>query len=330
MNYIIKDHAFIGEINYSIKTSGSKSWHTLWRCPELGVGYLSGGLGNSEILGHSHSIFGFWGVPIIEKERIILKYRLGAGLAYLTKKFDTRSNYYDLAIGSHFNAHLYFALLLDIKPSDLPLYISPGISFNHFSSGAIESPNLGINQLSVNIGIKYLYSRYPYSLRKISVPYLYNSEWEISAYYAASIKENDSHDDKKYFVNTLLIDAGLRTSLKRSWGLGVCFIYDPSLKKFLNEQEKYENSFNLFRAGIHAYHEIYFTYDLSLVLQAGSYVYNKYRDGNIITWIYTKFGLRYTFSNGMFANVILKTHAAAADYIEFGVGYRFLRLQNTY
>jgi hypothetical protein len=330
MNYIITDRAFIGEINYSVKTDGSKSWHSLWHNPELGVGYLSGELGNNKILGYSHSIFGFWGVPVIEKERIILKYRLGAGLGYLTKKFDVRSNYYDLAIGSHFNAHLYFALLLDIKPFDFPLYISPGITFNHFSSGAIDSPNLGLNQFSLNIGIKYMYSQYPHSLKKMTVPYLYNPEWEVSAYYAASTKENNSHENKKHFVNTLLVDAGLRTSLKRSWGLGMCFIYDTSLKMYLDTKEQYKSHADLFRIGIHAYHEVYFTYDLSLVLQAGSYVYNKYRNGSLMAWIYTKFGLRYTFSNGMFANIILKTHYATADYIEFGIGYRFLRLRNTY
>jgi hypothetical protein len=59
MNYLIKSNVFIGEINYSIKTDGTKPWQHTWRFPELGVGYLMGGLGNINVFGFSQSYFSF-------------------------------------------------------------------------------------------------------------------------------------------------------------------------------------------------------------------------------------------------------------------------------
>ena len=66
MNYLIKSNIFIGEINYSIKTDGTRPWQHTWRFPELGVGYLMGGLGNINIFGFSQSLFFFYGIPVIE------------------------------------------------------------------------------------------------------------------------------------------------------------------------------------------------------------------------------------------------------------------------
>ncbi len=320
MKYLINSNIGIVEINYSIKTDGSKPWQHDWRFPEMGAGYLIGGLGNINTFGFSQSLFWFFGVPVMETDRVLLKYRIGTGIAYLSEKYDYRSNYYNIVIGSHINAHLHFSLLCDIRPFELPLYISAGFAYNHFSNGAIETPNLGINQVSTSLGIKYMYSMYDYSLPKRQLQYMYNSELEFSAYYAGSIKENSTYENKKYFINSISVDAGSRLTKKRSIGGGINFIFDPSLKTLM--EDKYNNFTNLFRVGIHAYHELYFTDKLSMPFYLGTYILNFYKPENKKIWIYSKLGIRYTFNELIFVNVILKTHTSVADYIEFGVGIR--------
>ncbi len=320
MQYLINSNIAIGEINYSVKTDGSKPWHHTWRFPEMGVGYLLGGLGNVNIFGFSQSIFWFFGVPIIETDNIFFKYRIGGGLAYLSNKFDYQSNYYNVVIGSHFNAHLYFSLICDYKPFELPLYFSGGFTFNHFSNGSIETPNLGLNQITTSFGIKYLYSLYNYSLPKLQSQYMYNSELELSAYYSAAIKENSTYENKKYFINSLNFDITSRISKKRSLGGGINIIFDPSLQTQM--EDEYKNVSNLFRIGIHAMQELYFTDDLSMLLYLGTYALNSYHPNGKKFWIYSKLGIRYTFENSVFVNINLKTHTSVADYIEFGVGMR--------
>ncbi|MDR2834705.1 MAG: acyloxyacyl hydrolase [Bacteroidales bacterium] len=323
LNYIIKDRIMIGEINYSIKTDGSKVWHQEWRCPELGGGFQFAQLGNRKILGFANSVFVFYGVPIVETEHFILKYRIGAGLAYITKTFNNDYNNLNIAIGSHLNAHIQISVITDIKPFNIPLYFSPGFTFNHYSAGAMAFPNLGINQLTLNMGVKYLYCQYPYSLLKGRRRNYNNLNWEFSFSYLAAVKKNDIFSPR-YFINNLSADFALRVSFKRAFGLGTSVIFDPSLKEMLEGQNKYSGTGDLFRLGFHGFQELYWTDNLSCIIQFGGYAYNKYYT-NLFTWFYLKIGVKYTFKHGVFANIFLKTRNLAADCIEFGGGYKYVR-----
>ena len=325
MNYVINQKIMLGELTYSIKTDGSNMWHRIWRCPEYGGGFLYGSLGNKKLFGHAISVYGFIGVPIVETNFFILKYRIASGLAYLTERYNSRENNMNIVIGSHFNAHVQLSLLADVKLGNIPLYFTGGIAFNHYSSGAIKMPNLGINQISVVVGLKYLYSPYSYNTIKGRIPYIYNKEWEISAFYAAGIKQTAAYS-KYYFINALNADFGLRLTHKRTLGFGTRIIFDPSLRFLLENKEKYENASQMLRVGLHVFQEVYFLKDFSCLMQIGAYAYNRYSTG-IGSWIYANIGLRYTFNNNMFVNIILKTQSFAADCIEFGVGYRFMRYE---
>jgi hypothetical protein len=56
------------------------------------------------------------------------------------------------------------------------------------------------------------------------------------------------------------------------------------------------------------------------VLGMGAYVKDRYQpDGPL----YHRIGMRYQFSNGITANLVLKSHWAKADYVEWGIGYTF-------
>ncbi|HOK38505.1 MAG: acyloxyacyl hydrolase [Bacteroidales bacterium] len=325
MRYFINNNVAILELNYSIKTDGSKPWQHAWRFPEMGGGYLIGGLGNINVLGFSQSLFWFFGVPIIEKDNFIFKYRIGGGIAYLSEKFDYRANYYNVAIGSHFNAHLHFSIISEYKISnEFPLYLTSGLSYNHFSNGAIETPNLGLNQFSFNIGLKYLYSKFPYNLPKRTVPYVYNKIPEFSVYLASGIKENSTYENKKFTFFSLVADYGYRVSTIRTLGLGINIISDFSLKSQIAEQNLVPNKIDILRIGIHGFQELYFTPDLSMLLQVGTYAFNKFKPSDKTFLVYSKLGLRYTFLERYFVNIVLKTHTTTADYIEFGVGIKII------
>ena len=319
LKYLIEKNIYIGEITYSIKTDGSEPWQHVWRFPELGVGYLMGSLGNINVFGFSQSLYAFYGVPIVETDNFIFKYRFGCGLAYVSEKFDARANYFNVAFVSYLNAHLHFSLLVDYQFPDIPLYLTAGFAYNHFSSGAIETPNLGLNQVTGNFGVKYMYSMYNYSLPKRTVPYQYDKDFEFSAYYAVSVKENSTYENKKYIINSLICDFASRLNNQRSLGVGLNLIFDPSIKPLL--EEDYTGAHNLLRVGVHAMQEVYLTDDLSVIMHLGTYAFNKYKDGKKIL-VYSKLGVRYTFAERYFANIVLKTHTTTADYIEFGLGFR--------
>jgi hypothetical protein len=85
MRYFINNNVAILELNYSIKTDGSKPWQHAWRFPEMGGGYLIGGLGNINVLGFSQSLFWFFGVPIIEKDNFIFNIGLVGDSLFIRK-----------------------------------------------------------------------------------------------------------------------------------------------------------------------------------------------------------------------------------------------------
>jgi hypothetical protein len=315
----------IGELTYSIKTDGSDSWARIWRCPEFGGGLVFGSLGNKKLLGNAVSLYAFMGIPVVETDYLILKYRMACGVAYLTERYNNRENNMNIVVGSHLNAHIQLSILADWKLGKYPLYFVMGVAFNHYSSGAVKMPNLGINQFTVLTGLKYLYAKYPYKMIRGRVPYMYNKQWELSVFYAAGIKQTAPYS-KYYFINSLDGDFGLRINHKRTLGMGTRIVFDPSLRFLLENKECYENASQLFRCGLHFFQELYFLEDLSCLMQMGAYVYNRYSRG-IGSWIYANIGLRYTFNNEMFVNIILKTQSFAADCIEVGVGYRFMRFK---
>jgi hypothetical protein len=221
-----------------------------------------------------------------------------------------------------------FQLFQNKISNEFPLYLTSGLSYNHFSNGAIETPNLGLNQFSFNIGLKYLYSKFPYNLPKRTVPYVYNKIPEFSVYLASGIKENSTYENKKFTFFSLVADYGYRVSTIRTLGLGINIISDFSLKSQIAEQNLVPNKIDILRIGIHGFQELYFTPDLSMLLQVGTYAFNKFKPSDKTFLVYSKLGLRYTFLERYFVNIVLKTHTTTADYIEFGVVLKLSRINN--
>lgn len=323
LNYNINSRYFSGQLSYSLKTDGSIPWHHVWNFPEVGVGYLMTGLGNINTFGFAQSVFGFYGIPIIENENIILKYRFGLGLGYLTEKFDSRSNYYNTAIGSHFNAHIHFSLNSEFKPWDTPLYLIFGLNFNHYSNASFKKPNLGLNLVTINTGVKYMYSEYSYSLPKRTIPYMNNKHYFI-AYYGIGNRQNTTYENKNYFVNTLVAEYSIRLNNKRAFGIGTDIVFDQSLKTQIDDDpgNEYKGAGDLFRLGFHLSHEVYLTETLSCVMQIGTYAYNRHFNNGNKFLIYNRLGIRYMFNDVVFANFMIRSHTAVADFAEIGIGIK--------
>jgi hypothetical protein len=72
------------------------------------------------------------------------------------------------------------------------------------------------------------------------------------------------------------------------------------------------------RIGLYIGHELFIN-DLSVEAQVGYYVYSPF---DYLGPFYQRIGLKYYISNTIFTSMTLKTHAAKAEAVEFGVGVR--------
>lgn len=92
------------EINLGKETYGRERWQALYGYPFIGISYWYSQMGNSTFLGSANAVFPYVNYPLIRNTKHELNFRVGLGLAYLTKRFDRLENYKYIAIGSHVNA----------------------------------------------------------------------------------------------------------------------------------------------------------------------------------------------------------------------------------
>jgi hypothetical protein len=316
IGYIIKDHIPAFEINISKQTNGKNYWEQLFRYPEIGIGYSYADLGDPDIMGCSNSVYGFMNSSIIKRQNWSFNYQIASGLSYLNKIFDTKENYYNTAIGSHFN--IYFNTGFNIKARlSKKLELINTIGLTHYSNGSSNKPNLGFNIVSYNLGLKY-------NLYDDDIDYIKNEVKELSKkneytiFYAAGVKEYSLFSDKKEFASSISIDYNRIINHKRKIGIGTDIFYSKAIIKLLEAKDgNTHKQSDAIQNGVH------FSFStivgkLTTTIQLGVYTHSTYKEDG---YVYNRFGFQYKLTENIFANISLKTHIAVADFIEFGVGY---------
>ena len=322
--YIVEGYPRSFEINIGKKTDNSKFWHHLYKQPEYGFGYKYCDFKNPNILGNAHSIISFIKIPMVRGKNIRLNYGAAAGFSWLNKSFDPDENYYHLAIGSHSNIILNLNMEIKIKLlKKLDLIQKLGVV--HYSNGAVTKPNLGINIFSWHTGFSYNFDKPESKNFKIPQPDIINRN-KFELVYSAGLKDISPQVKNRYITMSFCADYFRRPGYKYKFGIGADLFYNRALHKeaeinaIFNEYQVPEYSeFEILQPGLHiSYARIF--HNTTFLIQLGYYLHTVWKkDGNI----YSRFGLRYKFSDRFVANLTLKTHFAKADYPEFGIGYCF-------
>jgi len=193
-----------------------------------------------------------------------------------------------------------------------------GIDMTHFSNGAFKVPNLGINLPFISIA----YGRF---LRKPQIDTLrIKKETTMplrKLFFGAtaifSTKEVFPTGGKKYPVFALNLHA--RTFLKPrvGWELALDFISKQALFGYRPQIEK--TQLDIFQIGVYGGYLLPLD-NFHFVLGMGYYVRDKYAPDDSL---YHRVGMRYYLKNGIHFNLVLKSHWAKADYVEYGIGYSF-------
>jgi hypothetical protein len=262
---------------------------------------------------------------LIETKKTTIGFRIGAGLGYLDKKFERLDNYKHLAIGTHLNFAGNIMLDLRFQVSER-LLVNGGLSLTHFSNGAFKLPNYGINIPAISFGLGYwlqkankpicrpLYSPvkpFEFDVRKII-------EFDITG--VIGFKNMEAIFGGQYFVVSVFGNVFKPISYKSKLGIGFDVSYDESDNLVLERNNvPVSNQFSLVKTGLS------FGYELSMGKLSFDFNYGFYLNGKDKSdgTTYHKLSFRYNFTKRMFANITLKTHWGKADYIGWGIGYRF-------
>lgn len=322
------------EYKIGFKTNGNEAWQRLYRYPAFGFGFYGSNL--DTVLGKPRAIFGFVSIPIVRKKKFHFDYDVGFGLAYNWNNYDSLENPLNFAIGAQKTVYVSVGLKTYTrvwKRMDASL----GIEFRHFSNGATVKPNLGLNILNFDFGLRYNFNPIKNYTKVIDPEYQppirptylepefpkYIPRNEINIFWGPGFKETsaNNYDSPKYFASTFAIEFMRKINLKRKLGIGLDFMYDGSLvENHSGEDDVFKNKFLL---GIHG------SFDLdvsrfSLFAALGTYLYNS--NSNILGYYYIRVGLKYniTKNDRLWAMIALKTqNGFVADWIEWGIGVRW-------
>ncbi len=324
------------EMRLGFQATGKRAWELFHHYPKFGVGISYTDAirdPNDTTLANPISGFAFLSAPWIRLGRITLYSDVAIGLSYSAFYYDPVSNPYNDVIGSHLNLHFSYNLNLGyVLSKRIDLYAGGGLT--HHSNGAIQSPQKGLNNWGLNLGLSYHF-RYPEKgggitgragdfrpdLIYFEIPdSLPGNEIQIMA--AAGVV--DIHDlgiaeGAHYFTSSLTADYSVPLTLKNRVTFGLDFLYDSSLELAIKGVPP-ENvtTFQKTYLGSHMGYQILID-RITLLFNFGTYFLHHSMDRGF--W-FMRAGGRIGITNHIHAHICIKTKAGIrADWIEWGMAY---------
>ncbi len=319
IEYLLKGNIHGVEVIFSTASKNRHPWESLYRYPRYGAGYNYTDYSNKDVLGKSHALFGFCEIPFFyPKNQFMANYKIDFGFAYNSKVFDPETNPLNQAISSRINAFVGFDFNAEYT-FNANNRIKFSLDLTHCSNGKIRSPNLGIN--TVTVSTAWAYSIIPLDRKYFIKPGLVENKRHIfETLLNVGLKRDDMLDERLYRINSVVGDYYYCFSPKYGIGGGLDFFYDESLAPTKEHEDEVpgETKDNYQMGGHFCFMVRYGNF--SVVMGMGHYLvatYHKY------TPIYSRFGMRYAIKGRYMLNFTVKAHYAIADYVEWGIGYRF-------
>jgi hypothetical protein len=316
MEYITGQHFPTFELYIEKQTDGSKDWHNAYHLPKWGIAFFTADI--NEYFGKIYTLHPYIAFPIKRGNFADLDFRLGAGIGYVSNPFERVKNFKNVAIGTHLNATFSFMLDAAIHLCD-PLKLHTNLTFTHFSNSSYAKPNLGINIPTIGLGLSYHYgnSKTVEQLKRTSFK-KDQQKWRYTIRGAMGVNETYVEVDRKFYAGSFSFLAQKQTSEKSKWGGEFNLFHNPALRKELDELNKEVNgSLGITQLGLGISHTLMID-RFGLYLQAGAYIHSAYKEEGIL---FQRVGGVYQFSDKISGQLLLKTHLAVAEYLEFGLGY---------
>ena len=331
---LIMDNTSGFEFAVEFPKYGGKDWFFYYNFPTVGYGFRYLDLGNPDFLGESYTVYPYLNLPLINAQLFSFNIKMGAGLAYLTKKFDPdiyNPNFPEayetnnFAISSNLNLYLDLGLNTEIKFSKSRTSVisrfslTGDIGLNHFSNGSFSKPNTGLNMVTAGVGIKY--SPYLTLVPQKSGISRMKRQWYYEPVLAVGMNEQHLSDTKKYLNASLNLGAYRPLSNIYRFGVGLDLFYNQAYFAERTLPDYYAGETNKLRAGVSIANELMFG-NFIAGIHVGAYALNQIEhDG----FIYSKIVAKYKIYDNLFLTAAVKTHMEVAENMEIGLGYFFTK-----
>jgi len=316
------------ELNITDKKYGKKSWHQQLNFPKGGVSLFYYHLGDNHIFGQAIGIAPNIVLPIFNKKRLDSNVQLGWGVAYVSKRFDPITNPVNNALGSNINSLNTFKWQLGYRVN--PKWkINLGASFTHFSNGASQLPNFGINVPALSIGT--VFTPNPIKVEDIITHKIepLKKRWGLSMHLDLAFKELSPAGGPRYPFYVASLSGVYRLSAVQEISFGMDYEYSQAVYTFGMHTSGFNSEAEARRAatrlGIFVADEFLFG-NVGLYGQVGTYLPGY--DFSTGWFLYTKVAMRYYLpeigkpATRFYLGVYLKSHKIVAEYLAVGIGAR--------
>ncbi len=320
ITHLITEHPSGVILGFNRKTFGKEEWEQGYNYPDLGASVVYQDMVNAT-LGKNLGLYAHFNFYFLERN---VQLRIGQGAAYTTKPYDKSTNFRNNAYGSRLLSSTYLMLNFQKENIFKNLGFKAGISIVHYSNANVKAPNTSTNTLALNAGLVYSLDG------NEEVEYLQRKKEKVTesirynVVFRTGVNESDVIDSGQFGFAIFSGYADKRLGRKSAIQVGTDLFFSNFLKELIRYQSISfpENNIaadtDFKRVGIFIGHELFIN-KLSITSQLGYYVYYPFDfEGKV----YNRMGLKRYFGDKWFGEISLKSHGAAAEAVEFGIGIR--------
>lgn len=320
------------EIGLRFHTTGRRDWEAWQHYPGLGITLNHFHLGEGSH-GNAFSVLPYLNLPLWRSGRWGAYFRVGTGLAWVTRPYDWFTNPTQNAVGSHWNNVTQLTLSAE-------MHANPRISFHagggltHFSNGGTALPNYGVNVLSGWAGASFFLQ----PLEKNAFQAAKTSKHSVSRRFGAQIQQGAamleiaSFDGPKYLLLNTSVAGSFQISQTNRVLLGLDYEFNTAIFEWGLHSARFGDEATARRGAtrlaLFAAEEFLFG-DISIVLQVGYYAGPGGINAYVPKPLYAKMSARYYLPKLLhtrirpFVGVSNKAHNFTAEYISYNVGIGF-------
>lgn len=309
-------HAHAVEIFANIQTKGRKEWQRRYNHPQIGFALSYYNYGVPHELGEAYSITSYYDNYLLKGRKNNVRFSLGTGFVYSTRRYEPITNEGNSAIGSKISFALRGNVRYEIALNPR-LFLNFDLAFRHFSNGGLNKPNNGMNFPLIGTGIRYQ----PNSVAPVTSPKSHESYDKRIRFNLkiATARKEVLLIDEKHPIYSISMYASRKISHTNALLIGVDGIWDSALRhEYINISltPPPDEEIDPKRYGISVGHDLQMG-KLSFLFQFGGYLYEPQ---GLFPDLYQRYGLKYNLTRFLSVNAMLMAHTGKADFVEFGLG----------
>ena len=307
---------------------GKQSWNQAHHYCSFGIAANYMNFGEDKVLGSAYGIMPHLTFHIVDLPKFQFNFRFSSGLGYITKYYNPITNPTNNIIGSHVNdmTALRFGAVWQLTRQ---WRLLTSFSFTHYSNGATQYPNLGINAVTGTLGVQYTANPViKEDLIRIERPKR-DKRLHLAASFFYGRNERGVAGGPKYPIMATTLEAYIHTGMTNRIGIGLGGEYVPSVTAFARQsgfsQNDADNRRQAYRYFATLGDEVLFG-RIGLLGQAGFYLNKPILRPYFMNF---KLGVRYYFLKTakfpvqLHIGAYLKSHFGTAEYASLGLGMFF-------